>query len=42
MTPAMREIFDHYHQGLCLPDSSTELRERLQSFMGWLEKIAAD
>lgn len=42
MTPAIRAVFDHYNQGLCLPDSSTELRERLRHFMGWLEKIAAD
>jgi hypothetical protein len=42
MAPAMREIFDRYNWGLCLPDSSTELWERLHNFMGWLEKIAAD
>ena len=40
MTPLVRECFDTFNAGLPLPDSPTELWERLQAFKRWLQALA--
>ena len=40
MTPAIRQCFDEFNLGIPLPDTPTELWERMRSFRNWLELIA--
>ncbi len=39
MTPAIRECFDAFNTGLPLPDTPTEVWERLRGFRQWLEAV---
>lgn len=41
MTPFVRDCFDEFNLGLPLPDSPTELWERLTAFKRWLHVLAS-
>jgi hypothetical protein len=42
MSADARALFDHYNRGLPDPQSPTELWQRLDGLMRWIQTLAAD